>query len=266
MPTPNDPKFWQDEKALFWAAMQAPAMDALLLGAANGAEAMPGALQPFVDWEFVNQSALRFLNEYRFTAIDGITEVTRRQVQEAIANWIRSGDPLARLVEQLTPIFGATRAEAIASTEVTRIFARGNLTSWQSTGFIGGKRWMTARDERVCPLCGPLHGQIVELDNSFTLSPQQIAESPQMKALMGARWNLEGALNRASSLVSGFSRFQSQYPPAHVRCRCWLQPFVSEVDFEERIGEILAGQFFARATVERYTVGGMRGFVVVDYA
>lgn len=264
MTTALELSFWQTETALMWDAMQAPAMDALLLGAANGADQLPLALQGFVNWDLVNQNALQFLNEYRF-ALDGITEVTRRQVQEAIANWIRAGDPLPRLIEQLTPIFGATRAESIAVTEVTRIFARGNLMSWQSTGFISGKRWMTARDERVCPLCGPLHGQIVELDNSFTLDQQQIAESPQMKALMGARWNLEGALRKASSLVSGFSRFQSQYPPAHVRCRCWLQPFVSEVAFEKQIGDILAGQFFARAHVERYTVGGVRGFVVVNY-
>jgi hypothetical protein len=31
------------------------------------------------------------------------------------------------------------------------------------------KRWYTARDERVCPKCGPMHGQEVDIDESFSI-------------------------------------------------------------------------------------------------
>lgn len=31
------------------------------------------------------------------------------------------------------------------------------------------KRWYTARDERVCPKCGPMHGEEVAIDESFSI-------------------------------------------------------------------------------------------------
>jgi hypothetical protein len=112
---------------------------------------------------------------------------------------------------RLQPIFGATRAEAIAATEVTRVVAAGNETLWQSTGVVSGKRWMTARDERVCPICGPLHGRLTELNRGFEFTPDDLANNEELrKALRGAT---------AITILR---------PPAHVRCRCWEQPFVSE--------------------------------------
>jgi len=241
-PLTND--FWQAENALLWAAIQQPAMDALMLGVGNAVDLLPPALQQLVDFDLVNQAALTWLQTYRFNQIAGITETTRVRVQQAIQQWIQAGDPLPRLIEQLTPLFGETRAEAIAITEVTRIFGQGNLAAWQGTGVVGGKRWMTAVDERVCPICWPLHNQVVEIDNGFTLSQESVANSEAMRGLLGDRWTPEAALTRAGSLTRSFTQ-GTQTPPAHVRCRCWLQPFVSEVLFRERVGDILADRFFA---------------------
>ena len=50
------------------------------------------------------------------------------------------------------------------------------------------KRWFTVRDDRVCRICEPLHGQIAKFDDSF------------------------------SSLS-----FTGLMPPAHIKCRCFIE-------------------------------------------
>jgi hypothetical protein len=52
-------------------------------------------------------------------------------------------------------------------------------------------------------------------------------------------------LARANKLLGRGGRVS--YPPMHPNCRCWLKPTVSEVLLKDAIGNILAGQFFARA-------------------
>ena len=53
------------------------------------------------------------------------------------------------------------------------------------------KRWFTVQDSRVCPICAPLHDVAIPFGDSF--------------------------------VSSGGSGFMGQRPPAHPRCRCFLQ-------------------------------------------
>ena len=179
-----DIRFWQNEADLLWLALSGVVIESLLDGMYGGVEALPTDLQPLVDFDTLNTDALQFAKEYRYDKIKGITDTTMKQVQEAMTDWINSGDPLSSLEDILTPIFGEVRAQMIAATEITRIFAEGNASAWESTGFVSQQKWMTNRDDRVCPICGPRDGQLYNLkDPEFT-------------------------------------------PPAHVRCRCWMNPVV----------------------------------------
>lgn len=243
MTNPLDSQFWQNEEALLYGAMSQPALDSFMMGVAGGVTALPEMLRPFADYDHINRAALEYLETFRLVEVGRITDTTRRQVQTAIADWIKAGDPLPRLIEKLTPIFGPVRAETIAVTNVTQIFAAGNVAAWQSTGFISGKKWQTAVDDKVCLVCRPLHGQVVQLDQTFTLDMNTVAGSPAMKQLLGDKFNEQNAIAKAMQTLQSY--VPVQYPPAHSRCRCWLLPFVSEVDFEQQVGGILAQEFFA---------------------
>lgn len=259
MATPIQAEFWALESQYFWEEMHNLIFDTMLQSMNNALPLMPAAIRPFVDWELANQAALDFIRDYRLI-LNGVTETTARQTIETINRWIRNGDPLKILVNELEPLYGRTRAQLIASTEVTRVYAAGNMAMWQSTGLVGGKKWQTARDERVCPICGPLHNQIVSIDEDFSLSPEQVATSPQMRAILGERYNEGLALQRAAKALAPFVNGNQQHPPAHPRCRCWLLPFVSLPMLEDRIGGILAGQFFADVkTGKLKTVGVIDG-------
>lgn len=65
------------------------------------------------------------------------------------------------------------RARSIAGNESYHVSQLGRALTWQyqaATGLIPAdaqKRWVTADDEMVCPVCGPLHNVVVPLDAMF---------------------------------------------------------------------------------------------------
>lgn len=95
---------------------------------------------------------------------------------------IERGDSSFEILRQ----FDRARAETIGVTETTDLASQGYIEAADSieelTGEITELWWVTARDDRVCPICGPLH---------------------QTKR---DRWSLK--------FPSG--------PPAHPNCRCTL--------------------------------------------
>lgn len=122
---------------------------------------------------------------------------TMPQLRREIADFIETGKPFSDLVSNLANVVGRSRAELIASTETTRAFAEGNRNAWrqasEETGLTIGREWQTAVDERVCPICLPLHNTEATLNGDFV--------NPDSGATFSA-------------------------PPAHPRCRCWTTPVV----------------------------------------
>ena len=205
MPDPRTSQFWAAEDAELGTVLADLIMGTLLVGAEEGTAALPANIRDLVVADTLSTAALDFTQAYSYELIGGINGVTQEQVASAIDAWIRSGEPLSSLEAQLVPIFGSTRAAAIAATEVTRVFASGNMLAWDATGMVGEHTWQTARDDLVCPICGPMHGQTVKLGEPFHL--------PNGKEVSA--------------------------PPSHVRCRCWTKPKVSEAGLREQIRGLL---------------------------
>lgn len=158
MSDPLNPQFWQDDEDELWRAIAAAIIAAYLLGVDGGTNLLPSGVGQLVDYDLINRAAMEFAKEYRYDLIRGITETTRKQAQGAMADWINSGSPLDALETSLSPIFGESRANRIATTEATRVFARGNMDAWETTGLVSATVWMTAQDDLVCPICGELDG------------------------------------------------------------------------------------------------------------
>ena len=157
----NTQSFWDERDNEMWDEIALLVVSIVLAGIEGGISLLPKKAQPFVNFDDLYQSVLEYAKTYRFEWIRGITEVTRQKTIKAITDWIRSGSPLSTLEKALVPLFGEMRAKRIAVTEVTRLFARGNQIAWESTGFVNSVKWMTAKDELVCPICRPLDGTII---------------------------------------------------------------------------------------------------------
>jgi hypothetical protein len=137
-----------------------------------------------VDWGLVNRGAADWARRYGFDLVTGITDTTRRGVQDAVADYYEEGLNLGQLRERLGRWYGPMRADMIASTEVTRASVEGErevVREIREQGIEMVEVWQTNNDEMVCPLCGPRHGK------------------PK-----GDGWG------------------DGDGPPAHPRCRCWV--------------------------------------------
>jgi len=234
-PTPryNYDHDWRLERQLLQQEFTDITMSVMLAGGEAGADAMPPGLDVLVDWDVFNQDALDWMRQYlsanpamagdlgqgAYGWVSQLTDTTKRGFERELNDWIMEGASLKVLESRLRPLFGEDRARRIAVTEVTRIYAAGNEKAWKASGVVSGKRWLTAVDERVCPICGPLHNTIVGIDDSWNFTPEMLAANPQL----------------AKALKSIGSVFR--LPPAHVNCRCYLQPVIFEAMTEEEIAE-----------------------------
>jgi SPP1 gp7 family putative phage head morphogenesis protein len=201
MTSPLELSYWDSEGDELWGFIGELMTINLLDGEYGGISAMPASLSTLVDYNYLNQAALDWARSYRYKLIRGITDTTRRQVQQAITQWMESGAPLSQLEAMLEPIFGSVRAGMIATTEVTRAFAEGNKMAWESTGVVDSMKWCTGEDDLVCPVCSELDGKVVSMGEMF---------APDI-----------------------------DIPPAHVNCRCWIQPVVSEEKLANKLDNIL---------------------------
>jgi SPP1 gp7 family putative phage head morphogenesis protein len=188
--------FWEEENRRLRKVLT-PLIRAAALSGAEWALDNLGELAVEVDWRLINKAVYAWAKKYGAELVDGITNTSRQFVSEQLVTWIESGQPLDNLIDALTPMFGEVRASMIGVTEVTRSFAEGNIATWRESSWVTGKQWMTGRDELVCEICEPLDGQIVEL-------------------------NSDGFTTEIDDEAIGLFA-----PPAHVNCRCYLQPFVT---------------------------------------
>lgn len=224
---PQTPEFWANERKLLGQHVDDLLMRIIIAGATSGVELLPPNIAVLVDWDVFNRDAVSWLRRYLgdsttrppfvgdagWNWAQNLTDTTRRNVMEEIDRWIQEGEPLPVLEKRLArlPTFGSLRARQVAVTEVTRVYASGNLMAWQSSGMVGAKRWRTAVDERVCPICGPMHDTIVEIDAEWQFTQEMRDKNP--------------ALDRA---LKGLKQTAFTAPPAHVLCRCHLIPVVLE--------------------------------------
>jgi len=187
MTNPLTFEFWSNEEQELWGKLSPLVMNSLLAGAKGGLEILPDAVADNVNWQEYDHNVQSFLLSYRLNELAGINATTMERVIEEILQWQTLGESQENLRERLLLFaLSLARAEMIAVTEVTRLFGMGNILIWLATGLVAGKTWMTARDELVCPICAPLHGEI-----------------------RGLLENFSGGINS---------------PPIHPHCRCWISP------------------------------------------
>lgn len=130
----------------------------------------------------------RVLEVYRQSLLSGFQDIEKQDVLEAVAGVF--SDP--------------GRLTNIGETEASRAYHTGMVSVLQQSKYRWLKTWKTAEDEKVCPVCLPLHGVTIPLDQTFASEPKS------------------GSYDGMLTLIN--------VPPAHPgTCRCKLEIFV-EID------------------------------------
>lgn len=157
----------REQEVLLRDVIERAVVDATDLGVAVAVDQLDTVGVGF-DWTLVNTRARNDARLYAGQLVTRITDTTREAIREAVTRQIASGTPLSALISDLqTAGFSERRAKLIAATEVTSAFTRGNEAAYRESGVVGEVEWYTARDERVCPICGRLHGTRVRLGELF---------------------------------------------------------------------------------------------------
>ena len=165
--------FWTAEDDRLWAELR-PTWQAITTENAVAMAVRMGADDAM--WNAVNERMLSWLDAYYVSAdaelvgsIPNLNLTSRTQFAQVFDQWQRgelevgtTAEGLPQLVQALEPVFGPARAERIGVTEVTRVIVESQRAASAEDEFITHYRFLSAADERVCPICGPNHGIVIE--------------------------------------------------------------------------------------------------------
>lgn len=139
-----------------------------------------------------NKAVIKYFEDHNKLLIEGIDETSR----EWIADKLRTGKEqmlmpreIAETMRNEAKAISAMRAELITLTETANALSVTQKETALQNG-IKEQVWRTSIDERVCPTCLPLDGAKVAIGNLYA-----------------------GIYN---------------HPPAHPRCRCYLEDVIPE--------------------------------------
>lgn len=168
-PAPADlAAFWQGEDDALLEAIR-PALTQVATERAALAVVVSGQVDTFA---LVNQAVIDWADTYyidpdglTYGSVPNLNLTSRTRFATAFRDWQRGelggrADGLPQLIKSLEPVFGPVRAEAIAVTETTRVFVQAQRLAEESNPATVAFRWLTSADERVCPVCGPRHGEV----------------------------------------------------------------------------------------------------------
>ncbi len=165
------------------------------------AEATAGIVKRFdpnqADWDGVLTNIETAGADVLGRLIVGIDDTTRKRLADYITSAISAGlttSEIASGINEKFDQFKSARARTIARTETSRAANFGYLQTAKQLGFKK-KRWLTALDEHVCPVCQSLNGKIISIEGNFTTS----VHSKEATAT-----------------------YSVEQPPAHVNCRCTM--------------------------------------------
>jgi hypothetical protein len=137
-----------------------PILADIYLGQAQGMMAEIGI---GVDWDMVNTTASQWSSRHTEQILRDMFAMRYGHLNETIPRFYEDGWNLGQLRSELEKWYSPVRAEMIAITETTRAAVEGERALVnqleKETGVRMTPIWQTSNDERVCPICGPKHGQ-----------------------------------------------------------------------------------------------------------
>jgi hypothetical protein len=183
------PSFWTESEQALAAELIPVSEDVYLEAAARVLDEVPVG----VDWSLVNQSAADWAVRDVGKFVTKITEETEKRIGRAVSSYFTEAQTigdlelrLSRMKDKFGEVLGPKRAEGIAVTEITRAAAEGErsvVRELKKEGIEMVEVWQTNNDEIV---------------------RQCPICWPRHGQKEGTNWD------------------RSQGPPAHPRCRCWV--------------------------------------------
>jgi HK97 family phage portal protein len=107
-----------------------------------------------------------------------VNQTTWKNLKDSLEDGYKAGESVDKLAQRVNDVMGdriQSSAETIARTESNITHSNADLLSWQQSGVVGGKRWLSALDDRTRESHVAAHGQIVALDAEFNVGGVRMA-------------------------------------------------------------------------------------------
>lgn len=138
-----------------------------------------------VDSSFVAQAFARPIHADRigivytraYSELQGITDAMDKKISRVLAQAMLEGRApreIASLIEDAIDTIGIVRARTLARTETINAHADATLNTYEEAGVKGVEaeaEFATAQDNRVCPQCEALQGQVFTLEEARGVIP-----------------------------------------------------------------------------------------------
>lgn len=154
----------------------------------DSAEQMLGTTSIGVDWALINEQGARWAEHYAYDLVRGITDNTRAALQQKVGAYFRNGLTQQDLRDSLQNLFGPVRAEMVSVTEVTRAAVQGELA------IVNGLK--------------PFGIDMIPVWQTNADDIVCPICAPRNHKKRGEGWY--------------------DFPPAHPRCRCWINHTYAE--------------------------------------
>lgn len=209
----SDPVMWRAREDAMRAMLEPVFLQLATFGVARVQRTaqMLGDSSMTVNWDLVNKDVENWARQHAGEMVSRVTQTTRSAIADQIATWSQTGEGVDGLVDRIksmtredgAPVFSPVRAEMIAVTESTNVYAGANSQAWSAAGYAqavfrpgahircrcylqphkmadGAKVlvWYTAMDERVCT--DPIQTPWGKVDGCAGLHRIVVSEGPHL--------------------------------------------------------------------------------------
>lgn len=132
-----------------------------------------------------NPRATSWAKQHAGKLVKQVAQTTRERIRELVESAFESQfdvDDLAREIRGI--IRDRDRALTIARTETMTAANQGQLQLWDQAKQKGlltgkeGKEWITTPDDRLCPVCSPMNGEVVAMHKYFDVGGSKVDAPP----------------------------------------------------------------------------------------
>jgi len=122
-------------------------------------------------------SKIEMLYDRAFENMKGLTDTMKGQLGRILADGVAHGKgvrPIVRAMRKSIKTLSRGRAATIARTEIIHAHAEGQLDSYALLGIeevTAQVEWLTAGDDRVCPDCASLEGEVYKVSEAHGMIP-----------------------------------------------------------------------------------------------
>lgn len=138
-------------------------------------------------WAFdaTDPHAVDWVKQHAGETITGMNKATVEDIRDLVADAFEQQYDVDELSSKIADLIGdEARAEVIARTETMRASNEGQQEAWDQateSGLLTGdekQEWIVTPDDRLCPICEPMDGVQVGLDELFDVDGDQVDGPP----------------------------------------------------------------------------------------